>query len=47
MIKAENMLTLQGNTMQEVRQYDDTTDKIKVVKLWQKVFGYETAQNGA
>ena len=45
MIKAENMLTLQGSTMQVVRQYDDTTDKIKVVELWQKVFGYETAHN--
>ena len=45
MIKAENMLTLQGSTMRVVRQYDDTTDKIKVVELWQKVFGYETAHN--
>jgi ribosomal protein S18 acetylase RimI-like enzyme len=45
MINAEYIFILQGNTMQEVRQYDDTTDKTMVVELWQKVFGYETAHN--
>jgi len=31
--------------MQEIRQYDDTTDRPQVVALWQNVFGYETAHN--
>ncbi len=31
--------------MQEIRQYDDTTDRLQVVELWRNVFGYETAHN--
>jgi ribosomal protein S18 acetylase RimI-like enzyme len=31
--------------MQEIRQYIDTTDKLQVIELWEKVFGYETAHN--
>lgn len=31
--------------MQEIRTYNDTTDKIMVVELWQKIFGYDTAHN--
>lgn len=31
--------------MQEIRQYDDTTDRLQVVELWRDVFGYETAHN--
>jgi len=45
MINTKKMLAPQGKKLQEVRQYDDTTDKVQVVELWQKVFGYETAHN--
>ena len=31
--------------MPTIRQYKDTTDRVQVVALWQKVFGYETAHN--
>jgi len=31
--------------MPTIRQYKDTTDRVQVVELWQKVFGYETAHN--
>ena len=31
--------------MQEIRQYDDTTDRLQVLELWRNVFGYETAHN--
>jgi len=31
--------------MQEIRQYDDTSDRQQVVELWRHVFGYETAHN--
>ena len=28
-----------------IRQYADATDRIQVVQLWRRVFGYETAHN--
>jgi ribosomal protein S18 acetylase RimI-like enzyme len=31
--------------MATIRQYVDATDRVQVVELWQKVFGYETAHN--
>ncbi len=31
--------------MATIRQYNDSTDRVQVVELWQKVFGYETAHN--
>lgn len=32
-------------TMQKIRQYQDTTDRLQVVELWRNIFGYETAHN--
>jgi ribosomal protein S18 acetylase RimI-like enzyme len=34
-----------GKVMPTIRQYIDSTDRVQVVELWQKVFGYETAHN--
>jgi ribosomal protein S18 acetylase RimI-like enzyme len=31
--------------MQQIRPYDDTTDRLEVVELWRNVFGYETEHN--
>ena len=31
--------------MPTIRQYADATDRVQVVELWRKVFGYETAHN--
>jgi ribosomal protein S18 acetylase RimI-like enzyme len=31
--------------MPTIRQFKDSTDRVQVVELWQKVFGYETAHN--
>lgn len=31
--------------MPTIRQYADATDRVQVVELWIKVFGYETAHN--
>jgi ribosomal protein S18 acetylase RimI-like enzyme len=31
--------------MPTIRQYKDSKDRVQVVELWQKVFGYETAHN--
>ena len=31
--------------MPTIRQYRDNIDRIQVVELWQRVFGYETAHN--
>ena len=31
--------------MHEIRHYDDTSDRLQVVELWQHIFGYETAHN--
>jgi len=42
-----NVLNLENKrkTMHEIRHYDDTSDRLQVVQLWQLIFGYDTAHN--
>lgn len=40
-----NPISSLTSKMPTIRQYQDITDRVQVVALWQKVFGYETAHN--